>query len=145
MNHFFNRFKSTHDGSGGTVSLYKKITFGSTKPRQRILVKGRVAFAIFALDRKFSRSSTSGNVHVFAFSMVDWLKTKKFIAERVEKAVSHPMDHFLWISGDFNYVKQGDKRLVVNLPLEQQEVPRGSRKWDALMQNMILDQERSMC
>jgi len=104
MSHFCNHFKSTHwmisnphahDGSGGTVSLYKKITFGSTKPRQRILVKGRVAFALFALDKQSSRSSTFGNIHDFAFTMTDWLKTEKFIAERVEKALCHPMDHFL--------------------------------------------------
>ena len=88
MNHFFNRFKSSHwmvfnphahDGSGGTVSLYKKVTFASAKPRQLILVKGRVAFAWFTFGRRSGRSATFGNVHDFVFSLADWMRTGRFI------------------------------------------------------------------
>jgi len=65
MSHFFNRFKSfhwmvfnphAHDGSGGTVSLYKKMTFWQRQARQLILVKGRVAFAWFTFGRRSGRS-----------------------------------------------------------------------------------------
>ena len=83
-----------HDGSGGTVSLYKKITSGSVKPRQLILVKGRVAFAWFTFGRRSGRSATFGNVHDFAFSLTDWIRTRQFIAGRVEKALDLPMHHF---------------------------------------------------
>jgi hypothetical protein len=109
MYHFFNRFKSSHwlvlnphahDGSGGAVSLYKRITFGSVKPRQLILVKGRVAFAWFAFGRRLGRSATFRNIHDFAFSLTDWIRTRKFILGRIDKALTSPENHFLWISGD---------------------------------------------
>ena len=57
-----------HDGSGGTVSMYKKFTFGKKAQKQAILVRGRVAFAWFSRN---SKSQAFGNVHDFAFSVAD--------------------------------------------------------------------------
>jgi len=80
--------------AGERFHYTKKLRFGSAEPRQRILVKGRVAFAWFTFCRRSGRSAPFGNVHDFAFSLADCIRTKRLIAGGVDKALVSPI-HFL--------------------------------------------------
>ena len=110
----------SHPSSGGLIFIIKKDMLKDSAYELHSVIDGRVAYFAIKFASADSREVSLNfvNVHNFGLDSTNMMLVESSIRPLIDQSLSSYSNTITFVAGDWNFLANGDARLVINNPFD---------------------------